>query len=150
MKKVVNIILIAQTIFFYSAFVLDFSLLFPNHWATLVAFHINPILSLIGLIPALWHKPWLAILGLILYFCSFPLCMIAGSVLAGLTMDWSKPPMSLPLEIILGVWGVFLLIGGLGYLVRGKAKSKLDDFTFGLIYLPPLLGWMIVTFYSVR
>ncbi|WP_438466301.1 hypothetical protein [Streptococcus pluranimalium] len=71
MRKSVNVILIVQTILFYSSFFIDFEILFPTHWATLVSLIINPILSLIGLIPAICFKRWLATLGLILYFLSF-------------------------------------------------------------------------------
>lgn len=148
MRKSVNVILIVQTILFYSSFFIDFEILFPTHWATLVSLIINPILSLIGLIPAIWFKRWLATLGLILYFLSFPVGMIAGYVLQAFSNGWDITRQSL--YILLGLWLVTIIIAIMALISFQKNRNKLDLVTFGMIYLPPLLTLVILSIVFAR
>ncbi|MGT2832206.1 hypothetical protein [Streptococcus halotolerans] len=145
MKKSVNIILIIESLLFYSSFVLDFDFLFPNHWATIVTLVINPILSLIGLIPAIWYKRWLSMFGLIIYFFSFPIAMAAGYLLEAFKVGWDISPTSL--YVVMVLWIVFLLIALLAYLNRHKITSRLDKITFSIIYLPALLVLIAISIY---
>lgn len=148
MRKSVNVILIVQTILFYSSFFINFEILFPTHWATLVSLIINPILSLIGLIPAIWFKRWLATLGLILYFLSFPIGMIAGYALQAFSNGWDITSQSL--YILLGLWLVTIIIAIMALISFQKNRNKLDLVTFGMIYLPPLLTLVILSIVFAR
>lgn len=150
MRKSVNVILIVQTILFYSSFFIDFEILFPTHWATLVSLIINPILSLIGLIPAIWFKRWLATLGLILYFLSFPIGMIAGYALQAFSNGWDITITSQSLYILLGLWLVTIIIAIMALISFQKNRNKLDLVTFWMIYLPPLLTLVILSIVFAR
>ncbi|MEQ9809905.1 hypothetical protein [Streptococcus jiangjianxini] len=145
MKKSVNIILIIESLLFYSCFVLDFDFLFPNHWATVVTLIINPILSLIGVILAIWYKRWLSMFGLIMYFFSFPISMAAGYLLEAFKVGWDISPTSL--YVITALWIVFLMIAFFTYRNRHKITNRLDRITFSIIYLPALLVLIAISLY---